>query len=288
MTRIFNPDGSANVERAGIPRGFLGDLYHFLLVASWPLLLGLLVAAYLASNALFALGYLLQPDSLENARPGSFADAFFFSVQTMATIGYGKLVPRTWLANMLVTIESFVGLLGLAMVTGLIFAKFSRPTARVLFSRVAIMGRRDGVPCLLFRMANARGNHIAEAQVHVVLARDEVTGDGERMRRFHDLSLLRAHNAIFALSWTVAHPMVAGSPLFGATEATLRAARAEIVVSLIGFEETFAQTVHARHAYAVDDLLWNARFVDIVSEGPDGRRRVDYARFHEVEADRRG
>jgi inward rectifier potassium channel len=136
----------------------------------------------------------------------------------------------------------------------------------------------------MFRLANARGNNIVEAQVHVVLARDERTREGERLRRFHDLAVLRGQNAIFALSWTVVHPIVAGSPLFGETAATLEAARAEIVVSLIGFEETFSQTVHARHAYAMDDVIWNARFVDILADFPDGRRRVDYTHFHDVAA----
>src|SRR5438046_3115332 len=147
------------------------DLYHLLLTSSWPRLLGLLAIGYAAANALFALGYLLEPGALENARPGSFADAFFFSVQTMATIGYGRMVPRTFLANALVTLETLTGLLGLAMVTGLVFAKFSRPTARVLFSRVAVIGRRDGARAFMFRMANERGNNTAEAEVHIDYAR---------------------------------------------------------------------------------------------------------------------
>ena len=260
----------------------LGDLYHFLLTSSWPRLLTLLVVAYTAANALFALGYLLEPDALENARPGSFADAFFFSVQTMATIGYGHLVPRTLLANVLVTLETMTGLLGLAMVTGLVFAKFSRPTARVLFSRVAVVGWRDGARTFMFRMANERGNNIAEAQVHVALARQEVTLEGESVRRFYDLELVRRLNPIFPNTWTVVHPITESSPLHDATPASCDAEETRIVVSVIGLDESYSQTVHARHTYVPAEIVWNARFVDVVVRGPDGEVHIDYSRFHDV------
>lgn len=168
--RVLDRDGRINIVRIGAPNSLVGDLYHFLLIASWPRLLALFVLSYLGANAVFAGLYVLGGDSIEGARPGSFADAFFFSVQTMATIGYGHLVPRTLWAQVLVTAESFVGLMGLALATGMVFAKFSRPTARVLFSRSAVITARDGVPCLMFRMANQRGNQIVEARIHVVLA----------------------------------------------------------------------------------------------------------------------
>ena len=263
-------------------RAVLGDLYHFLLTSSWPRLLALLAAVYGTANAVFAVGYLLEPDALENARPGSFADAFFFSVQTMATIGYGRMVPRTLLANVLVTLETLTGLLGLAMVTGLVFAKFSRPTARVLFSRVAVIGRRDGLRAFMFRMANERGNSIVEAQVHVALARQEVTVEGESVRRFYDLELVRRLNPIFPNTWTVVHPITESSPLHGATPASVETDEARIVVSVIGLDESYAQTVHARHSYAVHDIVWNARFADVIVREPDGEVHIDYARFHDV------
>jgi len=263
-------------------RAILGDLYHLLLTSSWPRLLTLLAAAYVAMNALFAVGYVLEPDALENARPGSFADAFFFSVQTMATIGYGRMVPRTLLANVLVTLETLTGLLGLAMVTGLVFAKFSRPTARVLFSRVAVIGRRDGLRAFMFRMANERGNNIAEAQVHVALARQEVTVEGESVRRFYDLELVRRLNPIFPNTWTVVHPITESSPLHGATPASVETDEARIVVSVIGLDESYSQTVHARHSYAPADIVWNARFADVVVREPEGDVRIDYSRFHDV------
>jgi inward rectifier potassium channel len=283
--RVVEPSGRINIVRTGMRNGFFGDLYHFLLVSSWTRLVILLTIAYIVSNALFAVGYLLEGHSLEHADAGSFRDAFFFSVQTMATIGYGYIIPHTLFANVLVTVEALVGLLGLAVVTGLVFAKFSRPTARVLFSRVAVVTPRDGVPSLMFRMANRRGNQIVEARIHVVLALTESTAEGEVIRRLFDLEMARAQNALFALSWTAIHPITAGSPLYRATQVSLAAEEAEVIVSLTGLDESFAQTVHARHSYTADEIIWGARFVDILSRLPDGRRMVDYTHFHDVVPD---
>src|ERR1700730_16922744 len=174
----------------GLDDSRLSDLYHFLLRESWPALLAGIVLSFVAINALFAVIYLLDR-GIENARPGSFADAFFFSVQTMATIGYGKMVPESVVANILVSVEALFGLLGLAMITGLVFAKFSRPTARVRFSKYAVVSNRDGIPSLHFRMANMRANRIVDASARVVFARQEKTLEGEEMRRFYDLKLQR-------------------------------------------------------------------------------------------------
>jgi len=280
--RILDRDGRLNIERLGAPPGFFGDLYHFLLISSWLRVLTLFILSYVGANALFAVLYVLGGDSIDGARPGSLADAFFFSVQTMATIGYGHLVPRTLWAQVLVTIESFVGLMGLALATGVVFGKFSRPTARVLFSRYAVITTRDGAPCLMFRMANQRGNQIVEARIHVVLARDETTFEGETLRRLYDLKMARAEHALFALSWTAVHLLTKDSPLFGVTPESLAANEAEIIVSLTGLDETFAQTVHARHSYVADEIICGARFVDILSRAPDGHRRIDYTLFHEI------
>jgi inward rectifier potassium channel len=264
------------------PRPVLGDLYHRLLTSSWPALLLMIVGLFVVTNSLFALGYLLD-GGVAHARPGSFADAFFFSVQTMATIGYGTMAPDSTLANLLVCVEAFSGLLALAIVTGLVFSRFSRPTARVRFSRVAVISRRDGVPSLMFRMANERANRIVEAQAHVVLARQETTAEGESVRRFHDLALARGRNALFSLSWTVIHPITAQSPLFSETPESLNAARAQIVASLTGLDESFLQTVHARYVWDAEEIAWNARFVDILQETPDGVM-IDYSRFDDVVA----
>lgn len=260
----------------------MSDLYHLLMDMSWARLMVFIAAAYLTLNTLFALAYLAGGDCIENAVPGSFHDAFFFSVQTMATIGYGKLVPRTSYANAMVAFEALCGIVGTAMSTGLMFAKFARPTARVLFSRVAVVAKRDGATSLMFRMANERGNQIVEASLRVVLARNETTREGESVRRFYDLALSRDRNAVFALSWTAIHPIDGASALRGETWESLADSDAMLIVSLMGIDETSAQTVHARHVYYPEDLRWNERFVDILDRTPEGRRRVDYRVFHDT------
>jgi inward rectifier potassium channel len=253
-----------------------------LLTLDWPQFFLLTAICYIVTNALFALLYLAGGDCIKNARPGSFLDAFFFSVQTMATIGYGAMYPSTDYANLLVTLEALIGLLGVAMATGLMFARFSRPTARVLFSRVAVITPHNGLPTLMLRVANERRNQILEAQIGLSLLRDEVTTEGLFIRRFYDLKLLRSQTRTFALSWVVMHVIDENSPLYGATPESLKEVQTDIVVTLMGIDETVSQTVHARHYYMTDEILWNMRFVDIFSKKPDGRRILDFNHFHDV------
>ena len=266
----------------GAPTGAFEDLYHFLVTSSWPALIGLIAAAFTIANLLFAAGYYLD-GGIENARTGSFADMFFFSVQTMATIGYGKMEPVTLFSNILVSVEALTGLLALALMTGLVFSKFSRPTARVRFTRYVVIGPRDGVHSLMIRAANLRANRIVEADMHVVLARQEVTAEGDTIRRLYDLAMTRSRSAMFALSWTAVHQIVEGSPLFGQTRESLANCAPEIIVSIIGLDETFSQTVHARHTFELDEIVWGARFADVLVLHPDGSRSVDYTRFDDVE-----
>lgn len=276
--------GAVRFQSSGLNNNPLGDLYHTLLTTSWPRFFALIIALYVALNALFALGYLAMGDGgVEHMRPGSFTDAFFFSVQTMATIGYGTMSPHSVTANALVTIEALTGMMGVAMATGLMFAKFARPTARVMFSDVAVIAPRDGVRSFMVRMANARASRIIEATVRMVLLRAETTREGEQVRRFHDLTLTRGQSSMFAMSWTVIHPIDEKSPLYGVTPEQLRASSAQIVVSLVGMDETFGQTVHARYTYAADEIVCDARFVDVMKPQPDGTLALDYSRFHDIE-----
>jgi inward rectifier potassium channel len=281
VTRL--PGSGREIVSLGVRTTPIRDLYHWLLVEPWTQFFALVLVAYLGANLVFAFGYLSIGDGIEEARPGNFADAFFFSVQTMATIGYGKMAPRGLAANVLVTLEALVGLLGLALVTGLVFAKFSRPTARVLFSRNALITSFDGVPSLLVRMANERGNQIAEAQAHLVLLRTEVTSEGEEVRRMIDLQLRRSQSAFFAFTWMLVHPITPESPLHGETPESLREKDVDLVASMTGLDETLGQTVHARHAWTPASVLWNHRFADVLVTLPDGRRAVDYGKFHDVE-----
>ena len=266
----------------GAPTRALDDLYHYLVTASWPSLVGIIALASIIANLVFAIGYYFD-GGVENARYRSFADMFFFSVQTMATIGYGKMVPVTLFSNLLVSIEALTGLLALALMTGLVFAKFSRPTARVRFSRYMVVGPRDGTTSLMIRMANMRANRIVEANIHVVFTRWETTVEGESIRRFYDLAMTRNRSAMFVLSWTAVHRIVEGSPLFGQTHDSLANSQPEIVVSITGLDETFSQTIHARHTYELDEIIWAARFADVLILDPDGSRSIDYTRFDDVE-----
>ncbi len=269
------------VVSIGLPRALWHDAYHDLLTMTWRRFFALVFGGYLALNALFALGYHALGDAIEGARADSLADAFFFSVQTLATIGYGRMAPRTLPANVLVTVEALLGLVGLAVTTGLVFARFARPTARVLFSDVAVIGPYDGVPSLQFRMANARGNQIVEARLKLTLVRDEVTAEGVPVRRVHDLKLRRSEHGAFVLTWTAIHPIDEDSPLYGLGPADIDGATSDLLASLTGIDEGLAQTIHARHAYHVEDLRWNARFADILTAGRD-RSTIDYRRFHDV------
>ncbi len=268
----------------GLRRPWFGDLYHFALRLSWCSFLLGGVALYLAANAVFALLYLVQPGSIANARPGAFADAFFFSVQTMATVGYGQMAPATLYANLVVTVETAVGLMFLALATGLVFARFSRPTARILFSRVAVIGPYDGTPTLSFRLANQRSNQILQAEVNAVLLRDEKTLEGAPIRRFYDLKLARYRTPVFALTFSVMHQIDEDSPLHGASAASLAADNAELIVTATGIDETIAQHVHARTSYLPHEILWDHRFVDVMGWTDDGSRVIDYRQFHDTVA----
>jgi inward rectifier potassium channel len=266
----------------GLRRPWFGDLYHRTLRLSWCSFLLGGVALYLAANAVFAALYLVQPGAIANARPGAFTDAFFFSIQTMATIGYGQLVPATFYANLIVTIETATGLMFLALATGLVFARFSRPTARILFSRVAVIGPNDGRPTLSFRAANERRNQILQAEVAVSLLRDERTAEGVLIRRFYELKLTRYRSPVLAMTFTIMHEIDRDSPLYGATAASLEAENGELVVTASGIDETIAQRVHARTSYLPDEILWSHRFVDVIGWTEDGRRVIDYRRFHDT------
>lgn len=259
------------------------DSYHQVLTAPWWRFFLGVVGVFLAANAAFALFYLAAPGSVQGARDGSFEDAFFFSVQTMATIGYGTMAPATLYAHVLVTIEALTGVLGMALVTGLTFAKFSRPTARVLFSRWIVVGKRDGRDVMMFRMGNWRRNMILEANLRVILLVEEVTAEGHTMRRPLDLALVTKNTAMFSMTWTAMHVIDETSPFHGAGALEkLRAQKGEIFLVLNGLDETFAQPVYARQNFQLEDIVWGAHFADVLTVEPDGTRVIDYGRFHDV------
>ena len=266
----------------GSEREPLTDIYHQIMALPLAGVIALMGAAFVVINLVFAGLYLLAPGGVANLRAGDFWNAFFFSVQTFGTIGYGYMFPQTGAANLIMAVETFVGLVYVALATGLVFARVSRPTARVAFSSQVVIHAFDGAPTLMFRAANRRANLILEAEVMVSLARDVTTLEGLQIRRFEELKIRRSRTPLFAFSWTVMHPIDESSPLWGVNQEQLTRERAEILVILSGVDDRYAQRVHARHSYASGEITWNKRFADILSIEPDGQRVVDYTRFHDV------
>lgn len=260
-------------------RSWMSDLYHLCIRAPWGVLIFSLWIGYLAINVGFALAYIAMGNEISGAEPGSFWDAFWFSVQTLSTIGYGSMSPTGWLTNAVATVESFIGIVIVAMGTGMMFAKFSRPTARVAFSNNVIVHHRDGVPCLMFRMANERASQIVEAQLRVSVIKDEQTREGHVLRRFYPLKLERQSSPIFALTWTAIHPMDERSPLHGMTAESIGHTLAGVVITFTGIDDTFAQSVHARHTYLPDDVIFNHRFVDMLDRDEAGMMTIHHGRL---------
>jgi inward rectifier potassium channel len=264
------------------------DFYHLVLIAPWSVFFLGLALLFVAINALFALLFLADPNGLTNVRPGDFWDAFLFSVQTIGvqtigSLGTSAISPRTTYVDVVVIVEAFIGILYLGTVTAVMFARFSRPFARILFSKVAIIAPFDGTPTLMFRAANQRGNRILDAAVSVSVARQATSQEGLVMRRFDELALMRARSPLFALSWTIMHRIDHASPLHGLDLATMREREMEILILLSGTDETLADVIYARYTYTPADLRWDHRFVDVLSETPAGRRVVDLHKFHDTE-----
>lgn len=277
------PQPSYTVRVVGAQSARFRDVYHAFLRSPWWAALMLLVGAYLALNALFAVGFLWS-DGVAHATPGSFRDAFFFSVQTMGTVGYGAMFPESPTANALVVAESVVGMLFTALATGLVFAKFSQPQGRIAFSRTAVVSPLDGVPTLMFRVGNERGNFIVEATVRVTQVRTVRTREGVMMYRMTDIPLVRDRTAAMTRSWNVMHTIDERSPLYGKTPEELAAEEFEFVVSLTGIDDTSYQLVHARRTYEHTEILWGARHADVLSETSDGNLVLDVRRFHDTVA----
>jgi inward rectifier potassium channel len=289
--RLMNRDGSFNVLRGSRIGSVLGAPYHFLLTIDWLPFLGVLATAYLAMGSLFALAYYVAgPDTLRETdtafRSGGFLQAFFFSVQTFATIGFGAILPASKLGNAIVLVESFASLSSIGLATGIIFARFSRPIPRIRFSRYAIVAPYRGGTGFMFRIVNAGRNEITSVEASVTLARFEMVS-GVRTRVFTQLALERTSVIFFSLSWTIVHPIDETSPLWGVTPEELIRSEAEFLILLSGIDETFFQTVTARGSYTAAEIQWGRRFANIfLSPTPRGVVRIDLRRLDNVEVAR--
>lgn len=282
--RLLNRDGSFTSRREGRPGVSYLNVYHALLTMSWPRFLGYVTASYSVLNALFAIGFLLCGDAALGGTPqrlmgGRFLRAFFFSVDTFATIGYGNIDPIGVAANSMVALESLVGLLFVALLTGLVFARFARPTAALTFSDVAVVAPYHGMTGFMFRIVNARSNQLMELEAKVLYSRLDGTG-----RRYDQLKLERTKVVFFPLSWTIVHPIDESSPLWGLDHADLLAHDAEFDILMSGIDESFSQTVHARSSYKPQEITFGAKFSNIYnSVGPDGTISIDVSRLSDIE-----
>jgi inward rectifier potassium channel len=261
-----------------------GDVYFALLTIPFWRFCAVVAALVLLLNSIFAWIYTLDPGGISNARPGSFEDAFFFSVQTLATIGYGTMAPQTRFAHVVVTIESILGIIAVGSLAGISFARLSRPKALVLFSNKAVVRRRNGVPHLQMRLANWRTNLIVEASLRMFLLVAERTQEGEFIRTPVEVKLVRGSTPVFFLTWTVMHCIDETSPFYGEdATARLQGSGAQLFAMLSGYDQTVGQTVLAYHEYRFSDIVYDARFVDVVGSAPDGTRTIDFSRFHDIE-----
>jgi inward rectifier potassium channel len=269
---------NADFDVVGLGRTPFADAYHAYLRAPLWLSIGMIVGAYLAMNVFFAAIFWLIGGVAESS--GSFADAFDFSVQTMATIGYGVMHPVTPLANAVVTCEAIVGMLVSAISTGLVFAKISIPAARIAFSERVGIAPMDGVPTLQFRLGNQRSNMVMHTQLGLVLVRTEKTAEGMTFYRMYDLPLVRTHAPTLTRTWTAMHRITPESPLWGATPESLRQSETELQVTVVGTDDTTLLPVHAGIRYLNHEVVFGMRPADVLSELPDGRLRVDLRNFH--------
>jgi len=282
VKRLREPGADYEIRVVGDRRRPLHDFYHALLERPWWVTIAAISGTFLTANAFFACVY-LAVGGIAHAGTASFRDAFFFSVQTMGTVGYGAMFPESTAANLVVTAEAISGLTLTALATGLVFAKFSRLTARLIFTESATISLLNGVPALSFRLGNERGNQIVDAQIKVVLVRTERTTEGKTFYRMLDLNLTRQRALSLSRSWNVVHVINAESPLHGETPESLAAKEVELQVQVIGLDDATMQMVHGGHRYFARQILWGHRMADVLSETPDGHLLLDLRKFHDVE-----
>lgn len=276
--------GHRMVMAQGIETRFWADFYHQCMVMTWPRFFAGFAVLFMVINTLFAGLYLLGQDPIANIRPDHPEDLVFFSIETLATVGYGDMHPQTTYGHTIATLEIFTGMSLIAVMTGLVFNRFSRPRARILFAKAPVIGQHNGHPTLMLRMANERHTVISEATAALWVSLLETTQEGVRMRRFHELRLERDQNPLFALSWTIFHAIDAQSPLHGMGETELAASEALFVVTFSGTDDTASQSLNARQTYGWQDIRWHHRYRDILHTDKDGLSHIDYRYFHDTQA----
>jgi inward rectifier potassium channel len=277
--------GPREIETRGLAQGFWTDLYHRSMSVYWPVFFGTAAAIFVALNAIFAFVYWLGDQPIANVSPDLPLplSMFYFSIETLATVGYGDMHPQTNYGHLVATVEIFTGMSFLAVMTGLIFARFSRPRARFIFAKHPVVATHQGQPTLMIRVANARDNTISQATARLWLFRMEKTLEGHQFRRYHELLLERREHPMFGLSWSIFHTIDETSPLYRMTAHELAEVDAALALNLSGVDDSSAQHLYARQLYTAHDIKWKHRYVDISSVSPTGRLVIDYSVFHDVE-----
>jgi inward rectifier potassium channel len=274
--------GGREIITEGLDLNFWADISHRCLTASWPAFIAGAALVFLGFNAVFAVLYWIGDQPISNVPGGAYIDYLYFSIETLSTAGYGDMHPQTHYGHFIATVELFTGIFSMSLMTGLIFARFSRPNARLLFANNPVISTHEGNPTLRVRLANERQDIIGNATARLWVFKNIVTAEGHPFRRFYELPLLRNESPALALSWTLHHVLDENSPLFGLNRADLEAANISFVVVVSGYDVVAAQTVHARKLYDHPDVRFGHRYVDVLAVSEDGKVRIDYGRFHDT------
>jgi inward rectifier potassium channel len=274
--------GGREVIAEGLHLSFWADISHRSMTASWPAFIGGAALVFIAFNAVFASFYWIGNQPISNVPNGAYIDYLYFSIETLSTAGYGDMHPQTHYGHFVSAVELFTGIFSMSLMTGLIFARFSRPNARLLFADHPVISNHEGKPTLMVRFVNERHNIIGNAAARLWLLRDEVSLEGGSFRRFYELSLVRNEHPALALSWTLYHVLDERSPLHGLNAEDLEASGVSLVLVVSGYDVVAAQTVHARKSYDHSDIRFGQRYADILDTTEDGRLRIDYGKFHET------
>lgn len=274
--------GDREVITEGLNLTFWADISHRCMTASWPSFIAGAVLVFVVFNAVFAVFYWIGDQPIANVPGGAYIDYLYFSIETLSTAGYGDMHPQTHYGHFVSAVELFTGIFSMSLMTGLIFARFSRPNARLLFADNPVVSHHEGQPTLMVRFANERHNIIGNATARLWLLKDEISQEGVSFRRFYELPLVRSEHPALALSWTLYHVLGEQSPLHGLDADDLEAAGVGLVVVVSGYDVVAAQTVHGRRSYDHSDIRFGHRYADILDTSEDGRLRIDYGRFHET------
>src|ERR1700716_2754605 len=274
--------GGREVIAEGLRLNFWADISHRCMTASWPAFISGAALVFIALTAVFALFYRIGDQPISNVPGGAYIDYLYFSIETLSTAGYGDMHPQTHYGHFIATVELFTGIFSMSLMTGLIFARFSRPSARLLFADHPVISSHEGKTTLMIRFANARHNIIGNATAKLWLLRNVVSKEGQALWRFYELPLVRNEHPALALSWTLYHVLNEESPLYGLNADDLEASRVSLVVVVSGYDVVAAQTVHARRSYDHSDIRFGQRYADILDTSQDGRIRIDYGKFHQT------